>query len=113
MTAAASCRTISTGASLADPAVTTVVYMPTKTLPDLVANALAAGLDPATPAVAVARATRADERVVAGSIAELPVRLAAEAPAGPMVVMIGRVFAEYAESEIRVTDEDSLARARG
>ncbi len=100
-------------ASLADPAVTTVVYMPTKTLPDLVANALAAGLDPATPAVAVARATRADERVVAGSIAELPVRLAAEAPAGPMVVMIGRVFAEYAESEIRVTDEDSLARARG
>ncbi len=83
-------------ASLADPAVTTVVYMPTKTLPELVANALAAGLDPATPAVAVARATRADERVIAATIAELPARLAAEAPSGPVVVMIGRVFAEYA-----------------
>ena len=41
--------------SLADPAVTTIVYMPAKTLPELVAKALAAGLDPAMPAVAVAR----------------------------------------------------------
>ena len=43
---------------------TTVVYMPTKTLPELVATAVQAGLDPATPAVAVERATRPDERVV-------------------------------------------------
>jgi uroporphyrin-III C-methyltransferase / precorrin-2 dehydrogenase / sirohydrochlorin ferrochelatase len=81
-------------ASLADPAVTTVVYMPVKTLPALVAKACAAGLDPATPAVAVAQATRADERTVAGSIAELPALLAAEAPPGPIVVMIGQVFAD-------------------
>ena len=83
-------------AGLADPAATSIVYMPTKTLPDLVAGALASGLDPATPAVAVARATRADERVIACTIADLPVKLAAEAPAGPVVVMIGRVFAEHA-----------------
>ncbi len=87
-------------ASLADPAVTTIVYMPTKTLPDLVAKALEAGLDPATPAVAVASATRAEERTIAGSIADLPARLAAEIPAGPVVVMIGRVFAECAENEV-------------
>ena len=50
-------------ASVADPAVTTVVYMPVKTLPELVAQRRReAGLDPATPAVAVERATRADER---------------------------------------------------
>jgi len=85
-------------ASLADPAVTTIVYMPSKTLPDLARQAFAAGLDPATPAVAVVAATRADERVIAGTIADLPARLGAEAPAGPVVVMIGRVFAEYAES---------------
>ncbi len=36
--------------SLADPTATTVVYMPTQTLPDLVAAALKAGLDPNTPA---------------------------------------------------------------
>jgi uroporphyrin-III C-methyltransferase / precorrin-2 dehydrogenase / sirohydrochlorin ferrochelatase len=87
-------------ASLADPAVTSVVYMPTKTLSDLVATAVAAGLDPATPAVAVERATRADERVIAATIADLPARFAAEAPTGPVIVMIGRVFAEYVEAAV-------------
>jgi uroporphyrin-III C-methyltransferase / precorrin-2 dehydrogenase / sirohydrochlorin ferrochelatase len=81
--------------SVADPMVTTVVYMPTKTLPDLVATALKAGLDPAMPAVAVERATRADERIIVAMIAELPARLDAAVPAGPVVVMIGRVFAAY------------------
>jgi uroporphyrin-III C-methyltransferase/precorrin-2 dehydrogenase/sirohydrochlorin ferrochelatase len=85
-------------ASVADPAVTTVVYMPGKTLPELVAKAVQAGLDPATPAVAVERATRADERVIAATIAELPARLAAEALSGPVVVMIGRAFADYVEA---------------
>ena len=84
--------------SLADPTVTTVVYMPTQTLPDLVAAALKAGLDPSTPAVAVVSATRADERVMAATIADLPARLAAEPPSGPVVAMIGRVFAEHLEN---------------
>jgi uroporphyrin-III C-methyltransferase/precorrin-2 dehydrogenase/sirohydrochlorin ferrochelatase len=78
--------------SLADPAVTTIVYMPTKTLPDLVDAALKAGLEPKTPAIAVISATRADERVIAATIADLPGRLDAERPAGPVLVMIGRVF---------------------
>ena len=81
--------------SLADPAVTTIVYMPTRTLPELVARAVETGLDPKTPAVAVERATRPDERVIAATIADLPARLAAEPPSGPVVVMIGRVFAQY------------------
>ena len=91
---------------------TTVVYMPTKTLPELVARALAAGLDARTPAVAIARATRADERVIGGRIAALPARLAAEAPSGPVVVMIGRVFAAFAESDMRASEESAAARAR-
>jgi uroporphyrin-III C-methyltransferase / precorrin-2 dehydrogenase / sirohydrochlorin ferrochelatase len=85
-------------ASLADPTVTTVVYMPTKTLPELVASALQAGLDPTTPAVAVEHATRPDERCISSTIADLPARLAADPPSGPVVVMIGRVFAEYVEA---------------
>ncbi len=80
--------------ALVDPTATTVVYMPTRTLPDLVARALAAGLDPATPAVAIERATRADERVLAATIAALPERLAAAALSGPVIVLIGRVFAD-------------------
>ncbi len=87
--------------SLADPAVTTIVYMPTKTLPELVAKALEAGLDPATPAIAVERVTRADERLISGKIADLPAQLAAKAPSGPIVVMIGRVFAEYEENAMQ------------
>ena len=78
--------------SLADPAATTIVYMPTKTLPNLVETALKTGLEPKTPAIAVVSATRADERVIAATIADLPRRLAAERLAGPVVVMIGRVF---------------------
>jgi uroporphyrin-III C-methyltransferase / precorrin-2 dehydrogenase / sirohydrochlorin ferrochelatase len=81
--------------SVADPAATTVVYMPTKTLPELVARAREAGLDAATPAIAIERATRTDERIIAATIADLPARLAAEPPSGPVVVLIGRVFAEY------------------
>jgi uroporphyrin-III C-methyltransferase / precorrin-2 dehydrogenase / sirohydrochlorin ferrochelatase len=94
-------------ASLADPAVTTAVYMPTKTLPELVARALQAGLDPQTPAVAVERATRADERIIAADIAELPARLAAAPPAGPVVVMIGRVFAAYMPAAEAVLETDA------
>jgi uroporphyrin-III C-methyltransferase / precorrin-2 dehydrogenase / sirohydrochlorin ferrochelatase len=98
-------------ASLADPAVTTVVYMPTRTLPELVAAAVQAGLDPATPAVAIERATRTDERVVAATIADLPARLAAEPPSGPLVVMIGRVFAEYIATGVIANDDTRAAGA--
>jgi uroporphyrin-III C-methyltransferase/precorrin-2 dehydrogenase/sirohydrochlorin ferrochelatase len=96
--------------SLADPAATTVVYMPVKTLPALIAHACAAGLDPATPAVAVAYATRAEERTIAGSVAELPALLAAEAPSGPVIVMIGSVFADHVHEAIRETAPTAAAR---
>jgi len=80
--------------ALADPAATTVVYMPTRTLAALAEQAAAHGLDAKTPAVAVIRATREDEVVVADTIAALPARLAAATPDGPVIVMIGQVFAE-------------------
>jgi uroporphyrin-III C-methyltransferase/precorrin-2 dehydrogenase/sirohydrochlorin ferrochelatase len=86
--------------SLADASATTAVYMPMKTLPDLVAHAIAAGLDPSTPAIAVAKATRPDEKIITGTIAELPARLAAEAPSGPVLVLIGHVLAERAAASV-------------
>ena len=82
--------------SLADPSATTVVYMPTRTLEQLVERAVLAGLDPATPAVAVARATQPDQQVLAAPIGELPARLAVTPLGGPVTVMIGRVFAAEA-----------------
>jgi uroporphyrin-III C-methyltransferase/precorrin-2 dehydrogenase/sirohydrochlorin ferrochelatase len=76
--------------ALADSATTTAIYMPVRTLESLVTRALAEGLDPATPAAAIARATRPDQQVIAGPISELPARLAQTALPGPVLVMIGR-----------------------
>ena len=89
--------------------------MPSKTLAELVATAIKAGLDPSTPGVAVERATRADERVIVAPVAELPGRLAAQPPTGPVVVMIGRVFADYleaAEAVMPAHDERKIGPAR-
>jgi uroporphyrin-III C-methyltransferase/precorrin-2 dehydrogenase/sirohydrochlorin ferrochelatase len=83
-------------ASIADRSATTVVYMPRKTLAQLVANAIAAGLDPATPARAIASATRPEQAEVRGSVAEIP-SLAASLPAGaPVTVLIGWAMREAA-----------------
>jgi len=61
---------------LADAATTTAIYMPTRTLSELVTKAVAEGLDPATPAIAIARATRPDQQYVAAPIGELARKIA-------------------------------------
>ncbi len=76
--------------SLADPSTTTAIYMPVRTLAALAERALAEGLDPRTPALAIASATRPDQAVVAGTVADLPARLAVAKLPGPVLVMIGR-----------------------
>jgi len=76
-------------ASVADPSATTAVYMPVRTLGEFAAKAIAAGLDPATPAVAVARATRPDERRIAGTIANLPSLVSTAEIGGPLLVLLG------------------------
>jgi len=80
-------------ASLADPAVTTAIYMPAKTLSALVARARTQGLDPDTPAMAISRATRRDQATVAAPIGALPEKLAQAALPGPVLVLLGRVTA--------------------
>ena len=81
--------------SLINPATTAAIYMPRKTLPALVKEAIERGLDPATPALAIVSATRPDEERFASCIADLP-DLLAHAPSGkPVLVMLGRVFADY------------------
>jgi uroporphyrin-III C-methyltransferase / precorrin-2 dehydrogenase / sirohydrochlorin ferrochelatase len=97
--------------SIADPGATTVVYMPVKTNAAFAQAAIAAGLDRATPAVAVINATRQDETVIAATIAELPARLAAAAVSGPAVVMIGQVFRRAAAA--REMPASSASQAAG
>jgi uroporphyrin-III C-methyltransferase/precorrin-2 dehydrogenase/sirohydrochlorin ferrochelatase len=77
--------------TVADRQATTVLYMPRKTLDEFVRRALAKGLDPATPALAIASASLPEQRHVAGTVAEIGA-LAEELPAGaPVTVVVGWV----------------------
>jgi len=87
--------------SLADPATTTAVFMPTRTLAALADKAIAEGLDPDTPAIAISRATRPDQVVVTASIAELPERLAQAGLPGPVLVMIGNTVSSASGAQSR------------
>ncbi len=75
--------------SLTDPAATTAIYMPTRTLEALIERALSEGLDPQTPALAISRATRPDQAMVAAPIAQLAEHLAQANLPGPVLVMLG------------------------
>jgi uroporphyrin-III C-methyltransferase/precorrin-2 dehydrogenase/sirohydrochlorin ferrochelatase len=85
--------------SVADPAATTAIYMPTRTLAALVAKATAEGLDPRTPALAIAHATRPDQVVVTAPIGELADRIAQAALPGPVLVLLGRIIGERAYAQ--------------
>lgn len=78
--------------AMADPAASTVIYMARATLPGFRERAIAAGLDPQTPAVAVLAATRPDERRVAATITDLPERLGDLPTNGPVLVLLGHAF---------------------
>jgi uroporphyrin-III C-methyltransferase / precorrin-2 dehydrogenase / sirohydrochlorin ferrochelatase len=86
-------------AALADPSTTTAIYMPVRTLDALVARAVAEGLDPSTPAVAVARATRPDQVTIAATIGDLPERMALAELPGPALVMLGAALAHLMQSQ--------------
>ncbi|MFG1417080.1 siroheme synthase CysG [Xanthobacter sp. V0B-10] len=101
--------------ALADPVATTVVYMPRHTLRELVARLVPAGIDPATPAVAVFAATRPEEKVVRasiGTLAEAVDRAVEDGASGPCIVLYGHALAAaMAEAEPAVAPE--MHRAAG
>lgn len=80
--------------AVADAAATTIIYMPKRTLPELTAIAMAHGLDPATPALAIANATRPDEWVLRSTVGKIGVDLQAAAIEGPVLVMMGEALRE-------------------
>ncbi len=80
--------------ALADPSVTTVVYMPKRTLRALLERAVAEGLAPATPALVVFNATRPNQASVRGSAADLADRIEASGLEGPAILMVGEALSE-------------------
>jgi uroporphyrin-III C-methyltransferase/precorrin-2 dehydrogenase/sirohydrochlorin ferrochelatase len=82
--------------ALCDPRASSVVYMGVRTLGALAARLQAHGLDPATPAILIERATWPDERAIFGTIEDLPAKVAAKEPTGPCLILIGGAFAAAA-----------------
>ena len=80
--------------ALGDASVTTVVYMPKRTLGALLARAVDEGLDPQTPALLVFNATRPNQEVVRGTATDLAARVEAAGLEGPALLMVGRALAE-------------------
>jgi uroporphyrin-III C-methyltransferase / precorrin-2 dehydrogenase / sirohydrochlorin ferrochelatase len=97
--------------SIADPAATTIVYMPGKTIRELAEAAIAHGLAPDTPSLAIASATRPEQAVVRGTIGDIAQRLQEAALGGPLLVMIGHALADTAA--IAAHDPVDAASARG
>ncbi|HYI38929.1 MAG TPA: siroheme synthase CysG [Allosphingosinicella sp.] len=86
-------RDIDWGA-IADPAATTIVYMPRATLGAFARSAIAAGLSPETPAVAIASATLPAQTHVRGTIATVAGLAGTLPPGAPVTVVVGRVARE-------------------
>ncbi|MGU9981408.1 siroheme synthase CysG [Phreatobacter sp. HK31-P] len=78
--------------ALADPAASTVVYMPGATWHEMAERLLAAGLAAETPALAVVNATRPDEERIAGTVGSLASRLASRRWSGPLLILYGSAF---------------------
>jgi len=78
---------------------TIVGYMGVATLPRVVERLIAGGMDPATPAAVIERATLPDQRVVRASLAELPAAVREAGVRPPALFVIGPVAARGAPTE--------------
>jgi uroporphyrin-III C-methyltransferase len=94
--------------SLARPNHTVVIYMGLSMAAPIAARLMAAGRDPATPAMIVENASRADERRVVTTVAGLAE--AAAALGGPALLVIGEAMALAREGEAE--NETLLKEAR-
>ncbi|MCC3243916.1 siroheme synthase CysG [Methylocystis sp. WRRC1] len=80
--------------ALADKRATTAVYMGNRTLPTLSRRLLQEGMAHDTPAFVIERASTPDERIIKGTIADLPEKVAGESLVGPVMVLIGWALVE-------------------
>lgn len=86
--------------SVADAETTTVLYMPRKTLAEFVTRAIAAGLNPSTPAVAIASATLPGEASTATRVSDIHRAMADFPPGAPVTVIIGWVARHHLRASL-------------
>jgi uroporphyrin-III C-methyltransferase / precorrin-2 dehydrogenase / sirohydrochlorin ferrochelatase len=97
---------------LACPNTTLIVYMGVRTAPKLAERLIAHGLEPSTPAVAVAGISRPDENLWTGTLATLGSGLTASGAIGqPLLIGVGRTFAVLlAHGPTEYIDENAARR---
>jgi uroporphyrin-III C-methyltransferase / precorrin-2 dehydrogenase / sirohydrochlorin ferrochelatase len=76
---------------LAKPGQTLVIYMGRGGLEEILAQLVAHGMPPATPAALIANATLENQQVVDGTLENLADRVAAAAVTGPTITIVGEV----------------------
>ena len=76
---------------LAHPGQTLVFYMGLAGCPVICRELAAHGLDPATPAALITRGTTPEQRVLAGTLADLPELVRREEVAPPTLIVVGEV----------------------
>lgn len=95
--------------SLADPWATTVFYMAGRTFRDMLPKLIAAGLDPASPAVIVAAATTPQRAVVVCLVTEIEGALAEMDSNAPRLIITGRIVAAFRTEDIPLNEESGTA----
>jgi uroporphyrin-III C-methyltransferase/precorrin-2 dehydrogenase/sirohydrochlorin ferrochelatase len=99
-------------AALAQPDHTLVIYMGLGALPEIAAKLVAHGLASSTPAAAIENGTREDQRVVVGTLATLPKRVAEEDVSGPTLIVVGSVVS-LRQSGASEANENAAVRGSG
>lgn len=83
--------------SLAQPGQTLVFYMGLAALPEVCAELINHGRSKDTPAALIERGTLPDQRVLRGTLADLPAQADEAELAGPTLIIVGEVVAAAAE----------------
>lgn len=92
---------------LADPETTLVIYMGLSNIREITAQLMAHGLDPATPALAVANATRPDQTQLVSTLGRLAAQALAADLGSPAIFIIGEVV-RLAETLGSLSNEPAL-----
>lgn len=95
--------------ALAHAGTTLVIYMGLTRVLSIVARLIAAGMPPSTPAAAIASGTLPEQRLVRGTLADLPLCIAAAALASPVILVVGEVAALARETLERAVESAHAA----
>jgi uroporphyrin-III C-methyltransferase / precorrin-2 dehydrogenase / sirohydrochlorin ferrochelatase len=88
-------------AHAASPHVTTVFYMGARMAGIIRERLFAAGIDPATPVVAIASISRPEEQVWSGPVSDLEAGIASLPAGAPILIGLGNVFGEAGVQALR------------